>query len=448
MAQVGRLRLGAVGVTFVSLVPVAWTLASAHVDSLTTDVSTLSSDAAAGRVTGTPEAESARNYIMTRLFQAGYSGRVTTQAISGGGTNVLAWLPGSGTLATEYVLVGAHYDHVPLDERCTPKGDPKDVICNGATDNAAGVAVLLDIAEHFAAAAPAPRRGVYFAFWDREETDCIREPASCLGGSVAYRSATLPPWPQPVAYINYDIQGANLARSLRTTTFAVGASSGGSRLASAVTEAAAAEGVQLKVRHLSESLGQYLSDYATFLAPRIVHKGNPSLPAWLPRVPTVFFTDSNGPCYHTTQDEVGVVDFQKLDRQAKTGLRLVRDLATGTKPSLQPLPLEASMFGTLFGPLVQMIRPEFTPPYPAIPPPSYADALELLDVARTARDDPGLGPEAQRTIDEQLPTLEAIVAKGQSAYRPLVDGLSVAWAAFNAMPAMQAGECDGFLEGG
>ena len=38
-------------------------------------------------------------------------------------------------------------------------------------------------------------------------------------------------------------------------------------------------------------------------------------------MPNVFFSDSTGPCYHTAQDEVGVVDFWKLDQQAKIGTR-------------------------------------------------------------------------------------------------------------------------------
>jgi hypothetical protein len=45
-------------------------------------------------------------------------------------------------------------------------------------------------------------------------------------------------------------------------------------------------------------------------------------------VPTVFFTDSTGPCYHTVDDEASVVDFAKLRAQSDTARRLVVDLAS------------------------------------------------------------------------------------------------------------------------
>ena len=47
-------------------------------------------------------------------------------------------------------------------------------------------------------------------------------------------------------------------------------------------------------------------------------------------VPTVFFTDATGPCYHTAQDEPGVVDFDKLEQQIATSLAVTRELARTT----------------------------------------------------------------------------------------------------------------------
>ena len=45
------------------------------------------------------------------------------------------------------MIVGAHYDHV--GSSCTSK-EAGDTICNGATDNAAGVAAALAIARDIA----------------------------------------------------------------------------------------------------------------------------------------------------------------------------------------------------------------------------------------------------------------------------------------------------------
>ena len=46
----------------------------------------------------------------------------------------------------------------------------------------------------------------------------------------------------------------------------------------------------------------------------------------------MFFTDSTGPCYHTNQDEPGVVDYGKLDQQIATALATTRELGNTRNP--------------------------------------------------------------------------------------------------------------------
>ena len=72
----------------------------------------------------------------------------------------------------------------------------------------------------------APRRTVILAAWDREEDD--------LCGSKWYVDHPLVPLAQTVAYVNFDIQGANLLPSLQNNSFAVGAETGGATLTSLV----------------------------------------------------------------------------------------------------------------------------------------------------------------------------------------------------------------------
>ena len=62
------------------------------------------------------------------------------------------------------------------------------------------------------------------AAWDREEDD--------LGGSKYYVDHPLVPLAKTVAYVNFDIQGANLLPSLQNNSFAVGAETGGATLTS------------------------------------------------------------------------------------------------------------------------------------------------------------------------------------------------------------------------
>ena len=97
-----------------------------------------------------------------------------------------------------------------------------DTICNGATDNAAGVAATLAIGRAIATQSTPPRRSVILAFWDREEDGLL--------GSQFYTQNPLVPLAATVGYVNFDIQGANLLPSLRNTTFAVAAETGGARL--------------------------------------------------------------------------------------------------------------------------------------------------------------------------------------------------------------------------
>ena len=111
--------------------------------------------------------------------------------------NVLAMLPGNGPLASEYVFVGAHYDHLG-------HGGPGSLapgshaIFNGADDNASGTATMLAVADYFAHAGP-QRRTLVFAAWTAEEEGLI--------GSAYFVNHPLVPIDQIVADLNLDMVG-------------------------------------------------------------------------------------------------------------------------------------------------------------------------------------------------------------------------------------------------
>ena len=77
-------------------------------------------------------------------------------------TNVIGLIPGR-SLAKEYVIFSAHYDHVGV--RKTGGGD---VIFNGANDNASGVTALVLLARHFAALKNNERSLLFIAFSGEE----------------------------------------------------------------------------------------------------------------------------------------------------------------------------------------------------------------------------------------------------------------------------------------
>lgn len=84
------------------------------------------------------------------------------------GVNVVGALPGSDpALASEVVLVDAHYDHVGI--RAPVNGDS---IYNGADDDASGVVAVLEIARQLAAG-PRPKRTVVFLATTGEEVGLV-----------------------------------------------------------------------------------------------------------------------------------------------------------------------------------------------------------------------------------------------------------------------------------
>lgn len=107
--------------------------------------------------------------------------------------NVLGMIPGKNT--KEYVIVGAHFDHLGID----PVLDG-DQIYNGADDNASGVSAVLQIARAFLASGQQPERNVIFAFWDGEEKGLL--------GSK-YFVQTCPFLSQIKGYLNFDMIDRN-----------------------------------------------------------------------------------------------------------------------------------------------------------------------------------------------------------------------------------------------
>lgn len=107
--------------------------------------------------------------------------------------NVLAMIP--GRKSDEYVILGAHFDHIGMDESLE-----NDRIYNGADDNASGVSAALQIAHAFAISGIQPERNIVFAFWDGEEI-------GLLGSKYFVRNC---PFIDKVkGYLNFDMIGRN-----------------------------------------------------------------------------------------------------------------------------------------------------------------------------------------------------------------------------------------------
>lgn len=132
----------------------------------------LADDTLEGREAGSRGGYAAAKYLVQqlqdRLEPAGEQ-RQFTQMFSSNYRNLLGVRRGSDDqLKDEYILIGAHYDHVGYGSRRNSRG-PIGYVHNGADDNASGIAALLEVLDAISLTAPVTKRSILFAFWDGEE---------------------------------------------------------------------------------------------------------------------------------------------------------------------------------------------------------------------------------------------------------------------------------------
>lgn len=138
--------------------------------SLESSMNFLASNEVEGRDTGSKGLDKAASFIAQRFDTLGIkpyyvSYRDEFMVDSVNTYNIVGWLEGTDEkLKEEFIVVGAHYDHV--GRRARPfEGDS---IANGANDNATGTATVLKIAEHFANN-KTNKRSLIFALFSAEE---------------------------------------------------------------------------------------------------------------------------------------------------------------------------------------------------------------------------------------------------------------------------------------
>ncbi|MGH7812337.1 MAG: M20/M25/M40 family metallo-hydrolase, partial [Candidatus Binatia bacterium] len=84
--------------------------------------------------------------------------------------NVVGILPGADpALKDQYIVIGAHYDHLGFGHFGSANASTAGQIHPGADDNASGVAVLLDLARRLGRSPAKPARSVVFAAFSAEE---------------------------------------------------------------------------------------------------------------------------------------------------------------------------------------------------------------------------------------------------------------------------------------
>ena len=129
-------------------------------------------------------------------------------------SNVIGRLRGTGA-AHESVMLLAHWDHFGT---CRPPGVP-DRICNGAVDNASGVAMMIEVAGHVAQGPRPARDLLVMATTAEEEGEIGAEyfathptvPLPSIVAAVNMDTVAIAPAGQPVAILNRSVPSLNAA---------------------------------------------------------------------------------------------------------------------------------------------------------------------------------------------------------------------------------------------
>jgi len=139
-------------------------------DRLRNHVFTLAADSLGGRQAGSAFARKAADYIVSQWEEIGIkplNGESYAMPFMGNQyTNLVGIIEGNHPLLKdEYIVVGAHYDH--LGTKTDKNGET--VIYNGADDNASGTAAIIELGRNLKQIQPTLSRSVILVAFDAEE---------------------------------------------------------------------------------------------------------------------------------------------------------------------------------------------------------------------------------------------------------------------------------------
>lgn len=219
-------------------------------------------------------------------------------------SNVVGYIEGSDPeLKNEYLLLGAHYDHIGVD----PDPDAENRIYNGARDNAVGTAAIL-LAARWLAENP-PKRSVIFAAWTAEEI-------GLLGSDYFAENSPLPL--RQIVY-NLNIDGAGYNDTTKVTVIGLERTEAEEDLRAA----AAAFGLEAIPDPVPEQNLFDRSDNVSF-----ARRG---IPAPTYSLGITAFDEEIEKYYHTVKDDPDSIDFPYVTRYIRSFLLAARLIADAEK---------------------------------------------------------------------------------------------------------------------
>ena len=243
---------------------------------------------------------------------------------------VVGLLKGSDpTLAAEHVVLMGHLDHLGVKPDAKPG---EDAIYNGALDNAAGVATMLEAARQFAAQPERPKRSVLFIANTGEEKGLL--------GADYYASHPTVPAQGIVGLVDLDMP---LLLYPFTDVVAFGADH--STVGAMVAEAGRSMGVAVSPDPMPEEAIFTRSDHYQF-----VRKGVPAVLLMTGHANggKAIWNAYLGKTYHSPQDDLSQpIDWNAGARYALLNYRIARAMADAPQ---RPMWLQGDYFGDLFDP--------------------------------------------------------------------------------------------------
>ncbi|HBZ67445.1 MAG TPA: hypothetical protein DEO70_11470 [Bacteroidales bacterium] len=246
--------------------------------------------------------------------------------------NVVAMLRGSNpALSDEYVVIGAHYDHLGMGGYGSGSRIPDTIaVHNGADDNASGVAAMMELAAYFASQKVAPARSIIFVAFGAEESGII--------GSAWFVQHPPVEIKKIKSMVNFDMVGRLNSETKSLSIGGTGTSVEGEAILNEILA-----GSSLKASFSPEGYGP--SDHASFYGRNI---------------PVFYFNTGVHTDYHTPFDDADKINYEGEQLVVELSARLI-DRLTQPATSLAFKEAGAAKRGSMRGLKVTFgIMPDFT----------------------------------------------------------------------------------------
>ncbi len=250
------------------------------------DIAKFEKDAAAGTLKFKP--------VVFPGMSAGLNVSVNTRRVNV--RNVVAIIEGENP--NEYIAVGAHMDHMGMDN---------GKIWNGADDNASGTVAVVTIAKAFIASGVKPKRSIVFCAWTGEEKGLLGSEYFTIYPPVGKIS-------DYKFYMNFDMIARDAANDTAKNMAGITYTKAYPKLEEISKAAVGQYKLNLKLNIRSQEAPTGGSDYTAFTENKI---------------PVIAWMAAMHPEYHQPGDEISLVNWNKMTDIIKLGYLQLWEAANG-----------------------------------------------------------------------------------------------------------------------